>query len=210
MDSMSYPLPTASVVLPILSASAFLLDIPPLVWHVRNRNLGASCMISWFLILQLMYTVNPIVWTRDNTDDWWDGSGFCDVEIRLMIASTIAVPGAITCIMRGLARILDVERSPLYYSSRWSTVLDVILCFVLPLVLVAVYYVFQPTRYAIYTSTGCNWLLARTWSSIIVMRIGPLILCIVNGYLAGQSESQALLFLTDPSSRPDPPSSIST
>lgn len=184
MESVPYPLPVASVVIPILSASAFLLDIPPLVWHLRNRNLGASCMIAWFLVLQLIYVVNPILWPRDDTADWWDGSGFCDVEIRLLIASTIAVPGAITCIMRSLARILNVERSPLQSSSRWGTVLDVILCFVLPLVLVAVYYVVQPTRYAIYTSTGCNWLLARTWGSIVLMRVGPFILSIVNGYLA--------------------------
>jgi pheromone a factor receptor len=191
-----YPLPVASVVLPILSASAFLLGIPPLVWHVRNRNLGASCMIAWFLPVQLIYVVNPIIWSRDNTADWWDGSGLCDVEIRLLIASTIAVPGAITCIMRGLARILDVERPPFHGASRWGRILDVMLCFGLPLVLVSVYYVFQPTRYAIYTSTGCNWLLARTWGSIVVMRMGPFILSIVNGYLASESFSKAPPFLT--------------
>jgi pheromone a factor receptor len=187
MDGLSYPLPAASVWVPVLSASAFLLDIPPLVWHVRNRNLGPSCMIAWFLILQLTYVINPIVWPRDNVDEWWDGAGLCDVEIRLNIAASIAVPGAITCIMRSLARILDVERSPLHYSSRWSKALDAFLCFVLPAVLVAVYYVFQPCRYVIYTTTGCTWFVARTWASVIVMRIGPLILSLINAYLAGQS-----------------------
>src|ERR1700755_2703013 len=108
MDYRSFfPIYPITVLIPVLSASAFVLQIPPLVWHVRNRNLGASCLIAWLSVIQVIYVLNPIIWPRDDIMNWWSGYGLCDIEIRILIAATVAVPGSTTVIIRKLAAILD-------------------------------------------------------------------------------------------------------
>jgi pheromone a factor receptor len=184
-----HPLPTMTVILPILSFFAIILEIAPFFWHLRNRNFGACWLIGWLFICQLFYFVNPMVWPRDDINNWWDGSGLCDIEARLFLASTIGIPGSTTCIIRRLARIMDTNKGVVVPSAAQrslDTALDVLLCTGLPVLLMVVYYVVQPIRYFIYTTTGCDWALQRSWPSILLVSIWPLILAVINAGLAGK------------------------
>jgi pheromone a factor receptor len=201
MDSdQNFPIYPITVLIPTLSASALVLQIPPLIWHLRNRNLGASCMIGWLSLIQIIYIINPIIWPRDNIMNWWNGHGLCDIEIRILIAATVAIPGSTMVIIRNLAAILnrDELHLPTPSQRRRQQIIDLFLCFGFPVLIMVIYYVVQSNRYTIFTTTGCTWWIERTWLSIVLILIWPLVLAIINTYFAGMSnnaEKRALYLL---------------
>ena len=188
--NVQYPIYPITYILPILSFSALILQIPPLIWHVRNRNIGASSMIAWLSIVNLIYIINPIIWPRDDIMNWWKGYGLCDIEIHIQIATTVAFPGATMVIIRNLAAVLDTKEPslPNRTQRRIKQGLDLFLCFGFPALIMIVYYVVQANRYTIFTTTGCTWWIERTWVSIILVLIWPLVLAIINAYLASKFE----------------------
>jgi pheromone a factor receptor len=184
-----FPLPAMSVILPILSIAAILLEIPPFFCNLRNRNYGAVSLILWLGLIQFFYFVNPMIWSRDNVDSWWDGSGLCDLEVRIQIGSEVAIPGSILCIVRRLARIMDTSKAVVVPSParrRLDALLDIFLCIGFPVLLMALYYIVQPIRYFIYTTTGCDAALQRSWPSILIISIWPLILSMINAALSSK------------------------
>jgi pheromone a factor receptor len=187
----TYPLPAASILLPLFSLSALLLQIPPLLFHLHQRNLGASSLIVWLSLSLLIYVINPLLWPRDNTHDWWDGAGYCDVVVRVQIGVEVGLPGSALVIVRGLAAILNVDQAP--REKRWrGKLLEWWLCLGFPLFIMAIYYVVQSNRYTLVTTTGCRFWIERTWASIVLIAMWPLILSIYNAYLASKSHTHTL------------------
>jgi len=192
IESSDFPLYPAAIIVPALSAVTIVLDIPPLVWHYRHRNVGACCLVLWLIVLNLMNFINAIIWPTDNMAKWWRGAGLCDVEIRLMIGSLIALPGALACIMRSLANVMNTNKTVLVPSAsqrRRQYVLDLLLCFGCPLYLMLVYYVVQDKRYYIWGITGCNWSADNSWVAIILVLIWPPLFTLVDTYYAGELAS---------------------
>jgi pheromone a factor receptor len=194
--SASYPLPPTAVIFPLLSISAIILEIPPFVWHVKNRNFGAACLIVYFFLLQFMGFINPIIWPRDNVQDWYDGKGLCDVEIRIQLMAYIGLPGCITCIIRRLAAILDTNRAVLSEASKANRRLmgDIFLCVGFPVIINALYYIVQPNRYYIFTVSGCKWPVSYSWPSVIIVQMWPILFSLVNAYLAGKQISSSTIY----------------
>jgi pheromone a factor receptor len=187
--SIDYPIYPITILIPTLSASALLLQIPPFIWHLRNRNLGATCMIGWLSIIQIIYIINSIIWPRDDIMNWWDGRGLCDIEIRILIAATVAVPGSTMVIIRNLAAILDRDhpRHPTPAQRIRQRAIDLFLCLGFPILIMIVFYIVQANRYTIFTTTGCTWWIERSWLSIALVLIWPLVFAIINTHFAGMS-----------------------
>ncbi|KAF2666259.1 STE3-domain-containing protein [Microthyrium microscopicum] len=182
-----FPLYPAAVVIPIFSVSAILLEIPPFIWHVRNRNFAAICMICWFFAIQLTYVINPIIWPRDNTFEWYDGKGLCDLEIRVLLGANVGIPGCITCIVLRLAAILNTQSknfSKTRVNPRNRKVMEFFLCIGFPIFYIIIYYLVQSDRYDIFAITGCDWQVDRSWPSVVLILIWPLVITTFNAYLA--------------------------
>lgn len=181
-------LPAASVVLPIFAGLALLLQIPALVWHIRTRNLGASSQIIWISFVLLFFVINPIIWPRDDYWNWWPGYGLCDVESRILLGAYVGLPGSAMCIVRKLLVVLDPDSNPVPTKAqrRRELVLDLFLCIGFPILIMIVFYVVQANRYTIFTTTGCVWWIERTWASIALVLMWPLVLSIINAYLSGK------------------------
>ena len=100
-----------AIVLALFSLLLTLLILPPMFWHFRNRNIGATVLVGWIIILLLFTFVNAILWGSDDISSWYNGIGLCDVEVKIQLASQVAVPASFACIMRALAAVMDTERS---------------------------------------------------------------------------------------------------
>ena len=100
-----------AVVLPIFSLIAGVLCVPPLALHWKNRNFPAVSFVGWFLLLNLLNFANALIWPTDASLSNWDGTGLCDVEVKLQVASYVGLPGALACIFRSLAIILDTDQA---------------------------------------------------------------------------------------------------
>ena len=169
-------------VLATLALPASLLCIVPLVCQLKSRNLSAIILVAGVMILNFFNFVNAIIWHTSNAAEWWDGRVLCDVEIKLYVGLPAAGIGAVCCIFRQLAIILDTERATLQPSltrRRRQLAVELALCFVFPAYLMIASFLFQPNRYNIITAVGCAGPIDISWVSISVLLLWTPLLCIL-------------------------------
>ncbi|RAL14203.1 pheromone receptor [Aspergillus homomorphus CBS 101889] len=180
-----YPLYMQAVLLPVISFVSLLLSIVPLVLHWKHRNVAASSLICWYMILNVFNIVNAILWPTDDVSAWWDGNGLCDVEGKIMIASYIAVPGTLVCIFRSLACVLDTRRAALVptRSQRWwNRGMTLLFCFIAPAIAMITQYVYQGGRYFLFAIAGCVNSYDESWVTLVLAYVWPLVICLIAGY----------------------------
>ncbi|KAL9102231.1 MAG: hypothetical protein Q9163_002591 [Psora crenata] len=184
-ESTTYPVPPAAIVVPLLALITLVLDTPPFVWHIRNRNVAASSLVFWIILTNLMNFINALLWPTDDIAQWWPGQILCDIEVKLMTAVYIGVVGSLVCIMRNLARVLNTENTVLYPSKaqkRRRAAIDMLLCFGVPCYMMIAHYIVQPSRYYIFAIAGCTPPVDRSWPKLVLMFIWPPIFSLVVVY----------------------------
>ena len=122
-------------------------------------------------MINFFNSINPLIWPRDNLDQWWDGNVWCDINVRIQVGAIVGTTASITMIVRKLAKVMDT-RNITVSSSRNSKLkelaLDIVWCWVYPLVFIVLYYVVQPARYMIFGITGCMSVYDISWPSIVL------------------------------------------
>ena len=130
--------------------------------------------------------INPIIWPTDQLEDRWNGVGLCDIEVKLIVASSVGMPGALICIFRQLATILDVDKGPIVPTPtqrRRRHALEICCCIAFPVLMMVVHYLVQPLRFYIFAITGCVPPVDHSWPAILLVLVPPLALCaIAAGY----------------------------
>lgn len=187
MDSMS-PSDMAAI-LGVLSGVVILLDIPPLVWHAKQRNLAPAALVSWFIILNLMTVTNAIIWPTLHPEQNFSGRGLCDIQAKLIVGSWNGIPAALAVILRSLARVMDPDNAvPSLCSAekRRALMIEGSFCIVVPLVLMALHFIVQEVRFYVDPVTGCNPATDDSWPSIVLVYIWPALLAMGAGYYAGK------------------------
>jgi pheromone a factor receptor len=174
--------PLASTLLPTLAGISVALCLPPLVTHVKLRNVAAAVLVFWITLVNLFNFINPLIWPLDDLENRWDGAGLCDIQVKLNLASSTAIPGALICIFRQLAIILDTDQATLAPSRgqrRRRLVFEIFFCIVCPLYMIVAHLVVQPYRYYIFAISGCVASFDNSWPGIILIFVPPLLLCVV-------------------------------
>ncbi|KAL1967693.1 hypothetical protein VTN77DRAFT_2950 [Rasamsonia byssochlamydoides] len=185
MESAVYYPSAQAIAIPILSLLAIILSIPPLVWHSANRNFPASSLIGWFLVNDVFNVANALIWPTDDVDSWWSGAGLCDVEVKLMIASYIGLPGALLCIFRSLAEVMDSDRATLVPSRAQrlrKRAVEIFFCLGLPVLAMIAHYPVQPNRYILLTISGCMSTFDNSWPGIVLSYFWPPVVCLLAGW----------------------------
>ncbi|KAL4916795.1 pheromone A receptor-domain-containing protein [Aspergillus aurantiobrunneus] len=188
MSSVTMSPSAQTVALQVLSTLALLASTPPLALHWKNRNFPAATLISWYILLNLFNIVNAFIWPTDDIENWWDGAGLCDIQVKLMISSYVAVPGCLLCIFRSLACVLDTSRATLVPSKRqrWRNLaMELLFCVGIPLVAAAMHLIYQGNRYFIFAVSGCVTSLDQSWVSLALGYIWPLVVCFIASYYCG-------------------------
>ncbi|KAL5002804.1 pheromone A receptor-domain-containing protein [Aspergillus recurvatus] len=188
MDSPNMSPSPQTVVMQTLSVIAIIVTSSPLVLHWKNRNFPAAIMMGWFIVLNLFNVINAFIWPTDDVDNWWDGAGLCDIEVKMLISSYVAIPGSLVCIFRSLACVLDTSRATLVPNKRqrWTThFMEVLFCVVVPLLAAATHPIYQGNRYFIFAVSGCVSSLDPSWVSLALGYIWPLVVCFIASYYCG-------------------------
>ncbi|KAL4981162.1 pheromone A receptor-domain-containing protein [Aspergillus desertorum] len=188
MDSPNMSPSSQTVVMQTLSVIAVVVTTPPLILHWKNRNFPAAVMMGWLILLNLFNVINAFIWPTDDVNNWWDGAGLCDIEVKMLISSYVAIPGSLVCIFRSLACVLDTSRATLIPSKcqRWTTrFMQVLFCVVVPLLAAATHLVYQGDRYFIFAVSGCVSSLDQSWVSLALGYIWPLVVCFIASYYCG-------------------------
>jgi pheromone a factor receptor len=182
------PLFAQAVIIPLLSILSILFSIAPLILHWGNRNFPATFLVCWFLCLNFFNVINALIWPNDDMDTWWSGVGLCDVEVKVMIASYVAVPGCLLCIFRNLACVLDTRRAILIPTKQqrwWNRGMDLLFCVVVPILAMITQIIYQANRYLLFGISGCVNSFDESWASLILAWIWPLVICLMGGYYCG-------------------------
>ncbi|EEQ86004.1 a-pheromone receptor PreA, variant 3 [Blastomyces dermatitidis ER-3] len=168
---------TAAIVLPITALMSVLVCIPPLVWHSRTGNFAASCLIGWFIIFNFFNFINPLIWPTDDISTWWDGAGLCDIETKFMAPLGAGIAGALACIFRSLAEVMNADRATLIPSKsqrRRTLAFEIVFCVVIPVIMMALHYVVQHRRYYLWAIVGCMPAFHPSWPSTALIFTWPL------------------------------------
>ena len=178
----------AAVLLTIFSLIFLLLIIPPMLWHFRNRNIGATCLVAWISFLLLFTFVNAILWPNDNIETWYSGTGLCDFEVKIQVASQVALPASLACILRTLAAVMDTDHPTLIKSKaqrRRSYIIDLLWCVGFPLLQMPLHYIVQTRRYYVYGIAGCVPAVSTSWVTILLLGVPSLTWTLIYAYFSG-------------------------
>ncbi|KAI9713395.1 MAG: a-factor receptor [Chrysothrix sp. TS-e1954] len=186
---MSHSIYATSIVISLFSLVTLILDLPPLLWHARNRNFAAASLIFWIVLLNFFNFVNAIIWPSDEvlfTPGYYDGAGLCDIEVKIEVGSWAALSGTLASIMWDLAKVMDTDRPiiPSQAEKRRQFALDIILSWGFPIYLMLIHYIVQSNRYYLPSVSGCTPSLDNSWVSIILIFVWPLVLAVLGAYFA--------------------------
>ncbi|PGH18279.1 hypothetical protein AJ79_00618 [Helicocarpus griseus UAMH5409] len=187
MDSPNpYYRSTAAIALPALAFLSMLSCIPPLVWHSRTGNFPAACLICWFITFNFFNFINPLIWPTDEVGTWWDGAGLCDIETKLMAPLGTGIAGALACIFRSLANVMDTSRTTLVPSKaqrRRTLAFEIIFCVIIPILMMALHYIVQNRRYYIFAIVGCMPAFHPSWPTVALIYVwSPAVLSLATFY----------------------------
>jgi pheromone a factor receptor len=171
ISNMISPLYPQAVILPLLAFPSWILCIPPLFWQLRQGNISAGSLILWVMMINFFNSINPLIWPRDNITQWWDGNVWCDINVRIQVGAIVGTTASTAMIVRRLAMVMDTSNmtvSPGRNSKLKEKALEILWCWVYPLILIIVYYFVQPVRYLIYGIIGCLSAYDTSWPSIVL------------------------------------------
>ncbi|KAJ6617172.1 pheromone A receptor-domain-containing protein [Mycena sp. CBHHK59/15] len=173
--------------LPVLSfLCAGLLAVFLLILVLRPTfNTSNVSIVLWLLFGNVVHAVNAIVWSSNveaRIPVW------CDIVTKLLVGATVALPGVCLCSARYL-ELLSSNRKiyPNTYSKRIHTLIDVALCYVLPLLYMTLHFAVQDHRFDLVQDFGCSASIHRSMPAAIIMIIPPLIPCCLSLALCSMS-----------------------
>lgn len=185
-----FPISAQAVAVPVVSLLAMLICIPPLIWHCSNRNLPASCLIGYIIISDLINVINAVIWPTDNVEAWWNGVGLCDVEVKVISGYQVGLPGALLCIFRNLALVMDTDRTTLIPSHAQrlrKLAFEIVFCVAVPVLAMVMHFIVQGNRYFIFAISGCNTTFEQNWVSLVLWLLWPPLICLAAAAYGGLS-----------------------
>jgi pheromone a factor receptor len=173
----------------VFTCLGFLLCIPPAYfnWKIASRPWATLIFIGWIFTLNLIEFMDSIIWSSNDTSEWWDGKIYCDINSRIKSVFPIGVPGAAIGICRFLADATNPNPSQndLQYTVFRRNMIDLFLGIILPLINVGLKYIVNPSRYWIVGVNGCTGITAITWPSIPLYYLWSPILSLIAAFYAG-------------------------
>jgi pheromone a factor receptor len=95
------------IFLGIVSSLACLVPAK-LLW--RNGELAAVAFCCVVVFFDWLYLINAIMWPSDNTSRWWDGRGWCDLQMYLILPMQTEFICCVFAVMRNLAQQVGLMR----------------------------------------------------------------------------------------------------
>ena len=183
-------------VYPIAIAFAFLnllvtiLILPPLFWHFRNRNVGATVLVTLTIYACFQNFLNAVIWPNDDMPRWYNGVGLCDIEVNIQVAAQVGFPVSMASILKALARVMDTEKAVIRQTPaqrKRAHVIDLLLCVGVPMLQILFLYIVRTWRFYLWGIAGCQAAVSDTWLTFVLIPLPPLLWTLVDVYYAGES-----------------------
>ncbi|KAJ7156290.1 pheromone A receptor-domain-containing protein [Mycena filopes] len=143
------------------------------VYTNTSYRTAIIALALWLLLGNAVHAVNALIWA---STDAVHVPVWCDIVTRLLLGTTMALPGA--CLSLAVA-LRSSQRKPHAPSRRIHTLVDVALCYVLPLLYMVLHFAVQEHRFDLTLSLGCSASIHRSAAAAVVMIFPPLGVCVV-------------------------------
>ncbi len=169
------------ILLGFLSLLGVLICIPPLVWHLNNKNIPAICLIAWIMIMCLKTFIDDMIWGNLETfSNSFNGNIYCDIMIRLQAAFQVGVISAVLAICRQLYLITSVSTTGLAMVKWKKNLIDLIICFLFPVYTIIVVYWVEKSRYLILRYSGCQFTYFINLKSLLLYAVWQVVVSLVS------------------------------
>jgi pheromone a factor receptor len=157
----------------IFAVVSILVCIVPLCVLTRLGEFAATVFVADVILLNIFTLINASVWRNDDIDTWWDGSGYCDLQVFVLIPLECVYGACIFAIMRNLAQRLRLKRATelTLTERRRQMMYQALIIFPVPLVQLALTWFMLNNRYVVGTLVGCVGLYNYDWLTAIVLDI---------------------------------------
>nr|CDR19326.1 STE3 protein [Papiliotrema flavescens] len=182
------------------SGIAFVLVLLPLPIHLRARNYAVIINIFWLFAINLVVFINSVHFWDDSTNDI---PVFCDISVKVNTGIGTAVAACSLSINRRLAAIAASRHmSMTQRQKRINVAIDILICVICPLIVMALSYIPQAQRFIVVEGIGCAVGLLRSLPTIFLVYIWPVVfgaissiygLVAVRHFLARRLQFQTLL-----------------
>ncbi|CUA73189.1 Pheromone B beta 1 receptor [Schizophyllum commune] [Rhizoctonia solani] len=141
--------------LTVVSFICTFLMLIPLPWHWRARNIPTLSLIFWLTAVNFPRAISTIIWAGNTMRRY----------------GVISSPDY-TWVRTGLLAENARER-------RRRMIFEIVMCWVLPLIGVVLYYVVQHHRYDIYEDFGCFPAFRPTVVATLIVNVPPVIFALI-------------------------------
>lgn len=187
---------TSAMVLAFFSILVTMLILPALLQHYRNRNIGATILVMTSIAANLEVATNAIIWSNDDMQNWYNGVGLCDIQVKLIIAFYSMFPASVMCILRTLAKVMDTDSATWAQTSaqkRRNYITDLVCCVGIPSLFMALSFITQPVRYNIMGISGCQVSQDGSWLAFLLLFLPPTLWILLCVYYSSKSNSETHL-----------------
>jgi pheromone a factor receptor len=172
-----------AILLPICAALMIAANYVPLLLLLKVRKLAACSLVIVLAIENAFTFINAILWPNDNTAKWYSGVGVCDVQVAIRAPLTTLLASSTAYLSWDLAQALDTNNPRLYEAQqarRRRIAIELLFCFVVPALQVALQYVVLTNRFSVATIYGCSGYWDNSWPSVVIFAIWPPIFALLN------------------------------
>ncbi|KAK6198754.1 pheromone A receptor-domain-containing protein [Scheffersomyces amazonensis] len=140
-----------------LSFIAFVLLTPAFIWHCKNRNIPAICLIFWLQFVNYNRFVNLLIWSGEDFYTKWNGKVYCDITTKLEAGSSTGKIAAVAALAMNLYMVLDAKHPIFLDPKSWNKrIIDLSICLITPIFIMATNFIIAGRRYVIVRFQGCT------------------------------------------------------
>lgn len=154
---MVYEIDTTGILFATFSLLSTFLLIPPLCYHCLNKNIPAVSLIAWFIYKNVVCFINALIWSGNNFEEVTQAPGYCDLTVRLTSGADLGQLCATACLMFNLYMVISARSYKFLSSeSRTKKAVNILMCWLNPVVIMGISILAQGHRYAIIRYRGCT------------------------------------------------------
>ncbi|KAJ3785137.1 pheromone A receptor-domain-containing protein [Lentinula aff. detonsa] len=159
---------------PVLSFLAIIVSFIPFPWHFRARNIGTCSYMLSTGLYSLVEFINSIIWA-DNVNNI--APVWCDISVLTIIGASVGITSSTLAISRQLYHISTMNgRSTTPQEKRREIIINCVIAFGIPLLVMALHFVVQPRRFDIFEEIGCQPATFNTVASYILYFMWPVLI----------------------------------
>ena len=189
-----------AIFLPICAALVIAANYVPFRLLLRVRKVAPCTLVIVLSILNTFTVVNAILWPNNNTAEWWNGVGYCDVQATVRTPLNTLLASCAAYLSLDLANALNTDKPRLHEtrkSRRRRIVIEMLFCFTIPILQTSLNYVVEANRFVVVTVYGCATYMDNSWPSIVILSMWPPIFALANCYFAGKPIGTDLMYTTN-------------